>query len=288
MSKEIVLPCLNCCRPKCPLDPDHPPCQNISPELIALAVNRRLAIAPDFVSVVIPVYKPKPERLTKCLEHVVPQVDEVVVAGGIQTPWPLRHVPTDSRIRYIQNPSNNFGFGHTCNFGARHTLGNYILFLNDDCYLQPDCVSKLKAEMRDGVAMVSHLLLYPTGRVQYGGKFRPPGAAGFGHLDLNARRCRFTEPVEQESVCGASMLVRRKVFFDVDSFDNRFALYSEDDDLGLKVRKAGWKIIFHPGAVGIHEEHQSSSLRPDKMKLMQRSNELFAAKWHEYFEKGTF
>jgi GT2 family glycosyltransferase len=290
------LDCLNCQQPTCPIDAAHPPCQNVSPVLIYEAVNNRLShkfkggiYGEGCISAIVPVYKPNVEKLNKCLAHALPQVEEIIVVGDLDTPWPIQGVPADPRIRYVRKPTFASGYGGNCNYAARHSKGDFILFLNDDCYLSPDCVAKLKQQMDadDMVAIVTHLLRYPNGLVQYGGKFRNPGDIGFGHIDHNQQVCRYTVPVEQESACGASMLVRRCAFYEADGFSEAYRLYSEDDHISMAIRQQGWKIIFTPHAVGIHDEHTSSSTIPEWKAIVAESARIFAKYWGWYFEKNT-
>src|SRR3990167_4499649 len=174
------LDCLNCQLNTCPIDPNHPPCQNISPKLIADAVNDRLShkfnggiYGDGCVSAIIPVYKPVIEKLNRSLACVLPQVEQVIVVGDMDTQWPIQGVPDDAKIKYIRKPTFQSGYGGNCNFAVRHSRGDFLLFLNDDCYLNPDCVEILKHEMKEDVAIVTHLLRYPNGLIQYSGKFRP-------------------------------------------------------------------------------------------------------------------
>lgn len=283
-----ALDCLNCQKDICPINASHPPCHDIKPWLIYDAANARLRQSQtEDVSAVICVYKPKVDRLNKCLAHVLPQVQEVVVVGNLDTPWPVNGVNRDSKIRFVQRRASGIGYSRNANYGARHTNGKYLLFLNDDVFLNPDVVPSLLREMRDGVGAVTHLLRYPQDNtIQYAGKVRV--GMGFGHIDHKGHHCRHAAPVEEESLCGASMLVRRKAYFAVDGYSEEYVLYSEDDDFGLKLRRAGWKIIFTPHATGYHEEHCSTNLLGDLTPYLNQSNQMFATKWKTYLETGVF
>jgi GT2 family glycosyltransferase len=92
------------------------------------------------------------------------------------------------------------------------------------------------------------------------------------------------EVQEVESVTGASVLVRRKAFYEAGANDERFYLYWEDSSLCLSMRKAGWKIFYTPHSEGIHDEHQSSAITPNIAQHVTRSGEIFRSKWAGYFE----
>lgn len=284
---STVLDCLNCQTDLCAINPKDPPCQYIDPSEIARAANLRLrSVTNSDVSCVIAVYKPDVQKLNRALEHVIDQVQEVIIVGDLDTPWPIKNVATDPKITFVRKEAKETGYGRKANFGARHSNNKFILFLNDDCYLNPDVVQKCMIQMKDDVGIVSHLLLYPNGSIQYGGKARQAGSMGFGHVNHKQRRCAFTKPVEQESVCGASILVRREAFYAAGAFDERYRLTSEDDHLAMAVRQQGWKVIFTPDAVGIHEEHQSVNKTANFDQMHRESSVLFARYWEWYFRKN--
>lgn len=282
------LDCLNCQDGKCPIAPDAPPCQKVAPEAIAAAVNRTAKSLPGSrrVSAVVAVYKPDLAKLNRCLECVLPQVDEVVVVGDLDSPWPLGIRHGNGKVLTVRMPERKTGYGKKSTFGARHASGEFILQLNDDVYLEPDVVETLLAEMKPDVGIVTHTLRHPDGKIQYAGKFRSAGAMGFGHTDHRREVSRYTVPVEQESACGASMLVRRAAFFAADGFDERYWLFCDDDDLVLKIRQLGFKAIYTPLCEGVHEEHQSLNLTPHWETAMHESNRKFASKWAWYFRQN--
>lgn len=190
------------------------------------------------ISAVISVYKPSIERLNRCLAAVLPQIDEVVICSDLDTPS-LAGIEFSHKVIFRCLDASNTGYGKKANCGAKHASGDILLFLNDDVYLNPDAVQKCLEEMKEGVGIVTHTLRFPDGKIQYAGKFRLRGEQGFHHTDYRKRNSRYTEPVEQESVCGASMLVRREAFKKVGGFDESYTLFSEDDSLGLSIRKLG-------------------------------------------------
>jgi GT2 family glycosyltransferase len=277
------LVCLNCQQDRCPIDPNKPPCQDVPPELISRAVNLRAkASVGNGVSAVIPVYRPDPNRLNRCLEAVLDQVDEVIVTvekDGV-VPSSMKVSP---KIRVVVKQESGIGFGRNVNFGARHANHKWLLILNDDCFLDPTAVEKLKECATEGVGIVGHLLFYEDGTVQHGGKYREPGAKGWGHIDYRSRTPTIKEPVEMENVCGASILVRRKAFYEAGGFDDQIFAYCDDDDLCMKVRQAGWKVMYTPHAKGIHQEHQSMGHNPNIPNVIKESCRIFEAKWGWWF-----
>jgi GT2 family glycosyltransferase len=283
---DVLLPegnldCLNCQENVCPKSQYTPPCQNLDPDKIAEEVNDRVPGAG--VSVVIPIYQPDVNMLNKCIQSVESQVDEIVLTmeqGGVVPQGTL----TSPKIRNVRHPGSNIGFGRNVNFGLRHTRNPFVLILNDDVYLAPNAVDKLFDVMDTKVGIVGHLTWYPNGTIYHAGKPRAPGGGiGFPHIDHRGYIPTITEPKEMENTNGASILVRRKAFYDAGGFDERFVFYAEDDDICMRMRKSGWQVWYTPYATGIHDEHAETKKRPDMMQIMQQSNALFGQLWGEYF-----
>ena len=61
------------------------------------------------------------------------------------------------------------------NFGARHSNCKYLLLLNDDVFLEPVAVAKMKDAMKPEVGMVCHLLRFPSGKIYPVAMGRKPG-----------------------------------------------------------------------------------------------------------------
>jgi hypothetical protein len=235
----------------------------------------------ESVSCVIPIYQPDAETLNRCLTQIIPQVQEVIVTRDQNGIVP-RGTITHPKVSHVQAPKAGIGFGRNVNYGCRFTSGKYILILNDDAFLEPDCVSLLLKEMKPGVGLVSHLLRYPDGRIYHAGVWREPGQRDWGHIDHLAWHPTFKDVTELENCCGTSILVRRKMHFQIGGFDEDFYMYSEDGDYAMRTRQHGWKIMFTPFARGIHVGHLSSNKAGDIHSMIRKSNELFHKKWGAY------
>lgn len=241
----------------------------------------------DGVSAVIAVYKPNLKQLHRSVASVLPQVQEVIIAGDLDTPWPISGLPDDPKIKCVRMDAVFTGYGKKATFGASHATGRYLHFLNDDAYLNPDVIQKCRAEMVGDVAVVTHTLRYLDGTIQYAGKFRRPGSMLFEHIDHRKQSSRYNRTVEQEAACGASMMVRADAFARVNGYDDLFFLYSEDDDLVMRLRQIGYKAVFTPFAEGLHEEHSSMDGKTPKwMDILHHSNRLFVERWAWYFKRN--
>jgi GT2 family glycosyltransferase len=259
---------------------DTPPCMWIEPTAILSAAKTKLRAQSDGeVSVIIPAYKPS-ERIYRCVDAVKHQVAEVYVSldGGM----PQSAAPLNAWA--VAGTGKREGYGKTCNRAARHTNSEYILFLNDDCYLDQGSVQAMRSVLatRIEVAVVGALLRYPDGKIQHGGMFR--GNGGYGHIDHMKTTPTIKVATDCEAVTFAAAMVRRSAFFQVGGFDEEYDCYSEDVDLCMKLRRAGWKVVYQPLATGIHEESQSTSA--EKNKMLAASHVIMRRKWGAFFSSN--
>ena len=89
---------------------------------------------------------------------------------------------------------------------------------------------------------------------------------------------RFDEPGEVFSACAGAALYRRGAVLDVGGFDERFFLYLEDVDLGLRLRLAGWRCRYEP----VVARHAGEGSAPEDGRAawtwVERNTLLLAAK----------
>ncbi len=167
----------------------------------------------------------------------------------------------------------NRGFTVAVNTGAAHARGDVLLLLNSDTEVAPEAlarlVSALDADPRLGAAGAA--LVYPDGAPQWSAGREPSlvwlfvSSAGLAEL---ARRvpgyARWRARARGEAgadggapravgwVPGAAVAVRRRAWDEVGGFDASFALYAQDLDLCVRLRRAGWGVALVPDARVVH------------------------------------
>jgi len=164
--------------------------------------------------------------------------------------------------------SENHGFGHANNRGAVTCDARYVLFLNPDTEVVDgtfgDLVARMDARPQVGLAGVKQLTgdgeLWPTLRY-----FPTPLRATCEAL-WSSRwpvRPRWSTELERdlglyetERVCdwtsGSFMLCRREALLTGGLMDERFFIYSEEPDLSLRFKRAGWETRHLPAMTIIH------------------------------------
>jgi GT2 family glycosyltransferase len=187
---------------------------------------------------------------------------------------------SSERVRCIRN-DKNLGFAAACNQAMEKASGDYLLFVNPDCRLEPDSLKALMAclESMPRAGMAGPLLLNPDGTEQAGGRRAVPTpwrsfVRAFGLYRLQGRYPRlFSDfvlhkqplpdgPVEVEAISGSCMLVKREAVADVGAWDEGYFLHCEDLDWCMRFRQNDWKVIFVPGAPVVHNQGTCSTERP--------------------------
>jgi GT2 family glycosyltransferase len=190
-------------------------------------------------------------------------------------------------------PCPNHGFAHANNRALMTPVARYVLFLNPDTEIVDGDFGSL-VEMLDerpdiGLVGVKQLTgdgeLYPTIR-------RFPNAARALGEALTAERWRLRPSWlgereldlarhEHESECdwtvGAYMLARREALFGAGFMDERFFLFSDEPDLCLRIRQAGWKIIHTPAMTIVHHAGKAG-VKPRLVAQEAFARRLYAEK----------
>lgn len=169
-------------------------------------------------------------------------------------------------VRLIESASN-LGYAAGNNRAAAKARGEYLLLLNPDTVVERDALGGLLAfmEERPQAGACSPRLNLPDGSPQpftFGEDPRPGYLLRRGWNRLVHQRplhdWNLAIPTEMEWVSGACMLVRRAAWEEVGGFDEGFFMYFEDNDLCLRMRRAGWQVWYNPTVAITHVGGQSA------------------------------
>ena len=189
----------------------------------------------------------------------------------------------------------NIGFSHANNFACKHLPDgiDFVMFVNPDTFLFSDSVSKAVTicEQDTEIGILSGKLLgysaeekKPTGRIDSTGIFRKWYGRwydrGQGDIDCN----QYSQAEIVPALCGALLFCRNVALSNWGNsvFDPDFFLYKEDIELCLRVRKAGWKLLYNPEIKAYHcrgWQRNRSEISLDVRKLAAKS-ELLLYKKH--------
>src|ERR1043166_2896572 len=165
------------------------------------------------------------------------------------------------QIRIIET-GENLGFGAN-NIGIYEALrqgADYILLLNNDTSVDPECFERLVrfAESTPEAGILSPRICYYSDpqRIWYdGGTLRTEnGFLTSGHVNEDRSvKCVSEDSREVDYICGCAMFIRRSVIDMIGGLDSRFFMYWEDGEFSLRAKKAGFRLRHVPWAVVLHK-----------------------------------
>jgi hypothetical protein len=149
----------------------------------------------------------------------------------------------------------NHGFAGGSNAGIRRALergADWVLLLNNDAVARPGLAEALARAARPDAGLLACRVLYPDGRVQYAGaRFRP-------RLGYSGRSWTKPHGSEVDRADGAAMAVSRAAVERAGLLDEELFAYVEDVEWSLRIRAAGFKVVYVPDAVVVHKGSAST------------------------------
>jgi GT2 family glycosyltransferase len=223
------------------------------------------------------------QEIGPCLRSLA-GLDEVVVIDNDSkdgTCGAVERLETPARL--IRNSANR-GFAAGANQGFAATSSPLVLLANPDIVLLGG-LGELIAVFEDPrIGAAGGKLVSPSGDAQAGFNVRAlptPATLAFEVLGLNRlwpsnpvnRRyrqigCNSDETRFVEQPAGAFLMVRREVWLSVGGLDERFfPVWFEDVDLCWRIRQAGFRIRYVPGALARHDGAHSIKTLPMHPRL---------------------
>lgn len=160
-----------------------------------------------------------------------------------------------SNGRVIQHGAN-LGFCEGNNRAALQARGKYLFFLNNDTWLEANCLERLVQQVEEfGATAATPLMLnYEDDTVQ------SSGGAGFDIFGLmSLARLNETRAGDIFVVGGCCYLIRRDLFEKLGGFDQAFYMYADEYDLSWRVWISGARAILasaarmhHRGAASVN------------------------------------
>ena len=202
------------------------------------------------------------EAVQSLLDQDLPGLEVIVVDNGSTDGSEAEIEGTfGDRVRVIRN-GRNLGYGAGNNVGIRQARGRHILLLNNDAVADPSLVREMVAAAESGprIGMVAARVLDYTRRdvLDTAGHLLYPDGLNRGRGRLDQDRGQYASCRTALFPSGAAALYTRAMLDDVGLFDERFFLYGDDAELGLRGRVAGWGCAFAPRAVAYHRYSQSA------------------------------
>lgn len=240
------------------------------------------------IDVVVPVCNHY-ELTSDCLAHLERQTvpHRTIVVDDGSCDGTLERLRSDWPGVTVVALKANHGYTRAVNRGVAAGDGEYVVLLNNDVQLRPDCLEQLVAPLqRDPrVGSVAALMLAPGERtIDSFGVTADATLAGFARMQgriaaevdmalgenaatATSERLRAPEPVltGAEGTAGA---YRRSAWEQVGGLDETIVAYMEILDLALRLRSAGWLAVAAAEARGVHLGSRTYGKRSARQRRM--------------------
>lgn len=204
------------------------------------------------------------EHCLKCLSVQEAALEKLIVVDAGSTDRGFLERLQES-VSFSLLCAENIGFSRANNLGYA-TLSSdidYVLFVNPDLFVESDCVTRCVQLCTEDstLAMVSGKLLgydlksnKASGRIDSTGILRSWYGRWYDRGQGEQDHGQYAKQKMMPALCGALLFCRRISLEALESpvFDPDFFLYKEDIELGLRLRKAGWQLLYSPKITALH------------------------------------
>ncbi len=190
--------------------------------------------------------------------------------------------------------SENVGFSRANNLGYAKVQPDidFVVFVNPDLFLPPCFVTDALTICDDtAIGILSGKLLSydleqnkPSGRLDSTGIQRTWFGRWYDRGQGEYDHGKYENPESMPALCGALLFCRKKALIPFNGlvFDPEFFLYKEDIEFSLRMRKSGWKLLYHPALSAYHCRGWKGerSKMSYEMRILAAGSELLLYKKH--------
>lgn len=254
------------------------------------------------ISILIP-NKDHIDDLKRCIDSIEQKssyknYEYIIIENNSTEPetfaWYKKLESVNEKVKVVYY-EGNFNYSKINNFGAAQASGEYLLLLNNDTeIINEDCVEELLGYCsRADVGIVGARMYYEDDTIQHAGV-----VIGFGGI---AGHCFVMQPRDATGYChriicaqnysavtAACLMVKKSVFDEVGGLTEALAVAFNDIDFCLKVRKAGYLVVYNPYAELYHYESKSRGLEDTSEKVARFNQEIadFEKRWPDILKNG--
>ena len=199
---------------------------------------------------------------------------------------PLNRLKLDSiHIYYLPE---NLGFGKACNYGANHSKGEYLFFLNPDTILRNNAililVNALNQNKEYGIVGGNLYTTEGDPNLSYGPVLPSITDDLYGTTknilyNFYLKRNLFFNSTGRDKdvayITGADIMIKADVFSKTGGFDKRFFMYYEDADLSARIKELGLRVVSIPSAEIVHLEGRSVDFKEKRFKLIYEGRKTY-------------
>lgn len=252
------------------------------------------------VSIIIPNYDHW-KTLKVCLESIKKSTwqnyEIIIIENNSKDPETFKYyesLKSDPKIKILYW-EKGFNYSAINNFGFEHTKGDYILLLNNDVeVINENWIEEmLMYSQQNGIGAVGAKLYFPSGKIQHGGVIVTNLKLilhSFKDCERNSTGYNFRLSTVQNysAVTAACMMIPRDVYIKVGGLNEIYQVAFNDVDLCIKIRQAGYRIVWTPYAELYHYESESRGQDDTMEKIVRSITEvtILRHKWAKMFANG--
>lgn len=234
---------------------------------MTLSVEEKELLATQSVSIII-LTRERPDVLRRCLQCVYSQdypQFEVIIVDNSPDDRSEKVVADFPDVIYLRADSGTDNVSKLRNIAIGVTSGDIIAFIDDDTLVHPGWLTALVEGFADarvgGVTgrVIEHTI--PEQNTSLIGRLSPGGEI------LGTFNNHYPNIIDVDYMPGCNMSVRRAVVKEIGGFDPLMHFSRDDQEYSLRVRSAGYHLIFVPGVLVAH------LLAPRASKTVQRSGD---------------
>ena len=271
-------------------------------EFLGLYRTRFLRDYDPLISIIIP-NKDHIEDLKRCMDSIdqkssYKNYEYIIVENNStdeKTFQYYKNLEKENPKAHVVYWDKEFNYSAINNYGATFAKGEYILLLNNDTeIINETCLEELLGYcMRSDVGAVGARMYYEDDTIQHAGVvigfggiaghcfvLQPRGTTGYCHRIICAQ--------DYSAVTAACMLVKKSAFDEVGGLTEELAVAFNDIDFCMKLREAGYLIVYNPYAELYHYESKSRGLEdtPEKVARFNKEMQIFERRWPDILRNG--
>jgi O-antigen biosynthesis protein len=242
--------------------------------------------------------------LRECIHGLLEATDypdlEIIIADNDSTEAETQRYFEEIRrkgVKVVPVPGP-FNYSRINNRAVEHATGAVVLLLNNDIsMIESGWLKEMVKHLgNDQVAAVGAKLFYPDRTLQHGGVVLGIGGVA-GHIHVGAKGddpgyfSRLMLPQDIACATAACLAVRKTVFDETGGFDEtNLAVAFNDVDLCIRIRQAGYRIIWTPHGQLVHHESKSrgSDLEGAKLQRFMKEVGYMQHRWRHILESDPF
>ena len=203
---------------------------------------------------------------------------EVIISDNGSTDGSMEFIEASFPNARVVRNGRNLGFAAANNRAAKISEREILVFINPDTAVHPDWLYYLIQPFEDrrvGLTTSKILLMSDPEKINTCGN-----AMHLTGLTLcrgmGASRKLYDDMDEVDAVSGAGFAIRRELFEILGGFDEDFFIYMEETDLSLRARLNGWKCIYVPRSIILHD--YELRFGPNKVLYQERNRYMMLLK----------